>query len=130
MSLVTRAIDAFTVPNESENGLLSAVVTRRLKPSVAGAVFVAPIVGSTAQTLLGMHNRRKMGKISYSPGMTQMTGTFGSGAVEAMMRGSQGNYTKFAAMAERVVQGDGIINKIDNYGVTPQFISALYNMGR
>ena len=123
MSLVTRAIDAFTVPNESENGLLSAVVTRRLKPSVAGAVFVAPIVGSTAQTLLGMHNRRKMGKISYSPGMTQMTGTFGSGAV-------QGNYTKFAAMAERVVQGDGIINKIDNYGVTPQFISALYNMGR
>ena len=126
MSLVSRAIDTFTVPNDSQNGLISAVVPRRLKPGIAGAIFAAPITGSTAQTLLGMH----MGKISYSPGMTQMTGTFGSGAVEAMMRGSQGNYSKFAAMAERVVQGDGIINKIDNYGVTPQFISALYNMGR
>ena len=130
MSLVSRAIDTFTVPNDSQNGLLSAVMPVRASPLLATGIYAAPIIGSAGKALLGMHNRRKMGEISYSPGMTQMTGTFGSGAVGAMMRGSQGNYSKFAAMAERVVQGDGIINKIDNYGVTPQFISALYNMGR
>ena len=130
MSLVSRAIDTFTVPNDSQNGLLSVVMPVRASPLLATGIYAAPIIGSAGKALLGMHNRRKMGEISYSPGMTQMTGTFGSGAVGAMMRGSQGNYSKFAAMAERVVQGDGIINKIDNYGVTPQFISALYNMGR
>ena len=92
------------------------------------------IVGGTAiSTGLASRNRGRAGKMTYKNGMTRMTGSFNSGAVEAMKRGSHGDYAVFADMVKRnTLHNFGIANKlehIDDYGADAAFVSALYGMG-
>ena len=46
-----------------------------------------------------------------------------------MHRVSGGNPGIFSDFAEEVVSSPGVTGKIDDYGATPELISALYNMG-
>lgn len=129
--MVKKAIQTFTKPNiMSEGGGLSALIVRR-KVNAKGAAVI--IGGATAISMgkegLQAHNRAKVGRIMYGDGPQRMTNSFTSGGIEAMHRASGGNYEAFSDMAEEVLQGRRINGAIDNYGVTPQMISSLYNMG-
>lgn len=139
MALVTKAIKGtgkiidslFLTANTIENGggLSSLFVPRKvngLGAVVATAGMFAATIGDTA---VQSRNRSRAGYISYGDGMSRMTSSYTSGVVPAMKRQSGGNYGIFADMAEEVVTSPGIRGAIDDYGVTPAMISALYNMG-
>lgn len=116
--------------NISNDGGLSSL----LIPRQANGKGVAVITGATALFALGdtgikSRNRTKMGRISYGDGPARMTSSFTTGAVDAMKRASGNNPQVFSEMAQDVVTGGGIGGKIETYGVTPELISSLYNMG-
>ena len=121
---------ALTTENTVELGGLSAyLVPRRLN-----AAGVTLALGGMAGVSIGKEgiksrNINKMGDITYSSGLARMTNSFTTGAPEAMYRVSGGNYNVFSDLAEEVVTDQSIGGKLENYGVTPQFVSALYNMG-
>lgn len=120
-----------TKPNTIENGggLSSVLIPRRV--NAAGGIAIVGGLGAVSLAHEGFkgHNRAKLGKVTYANGPARMTGSFTSGAVQAMHRASNGNYAAFSDMAEEVVQGGGIIGGLDTYGATPELISALYHMG-
>lgn len=122
---------ALTAPNTIDNGGGLSSILMPVKASALGVGVIAGgagLIGGTS-AMLQTRNSNKMGRITYSGGPARMTGSFTSGGVEAMMRASQGNYSVFSDMASDAVTNDGLAGKIENYGVTPQFVSALYNMG-
>lgn len=128
MAMMKKAVKAMVEPNTIQDGGLSAL----LMPVKASPLGVGVILGGMtglglANQAFQQHNKSKMGKISYGGGPARMTGSFTSGAVPAMHRASGGNYQVFSDMASHVMN-EG--SEIQNYGVTPQFVSALYGMGR
>jgi hypothetical protein len=120
-----------TEPNTIANGggLSSYLVPRRL--TAPGAAIVLGGMGTISLANEGIKGRNKalMGKVSYVGGPARMTGSYTSGAVDAMHRASGGNYAAFSDMAEEVVQSRGVTGVLDTYGATPALISSLYNMG-
>lgn len=119
-------VEAFTTPNNISNGGgLSSLIIKR-KVNTAGGLAVAGTIGTVTLAHEGIkgHNKAKLGRVSYSDGMARMTNSFTSGAVPAMKRASGGNYGVFADMAEETV-----FSGLDDYGATPELISALYHMG-
>jgi hypothetical protein len=58
-----------------------------------------------------------------------MTKSYTTGVVPAMKRASGGNYAAFSDMAEEVLLHNTAASKIENYGATPELVSALYHMG-
>lgn len=122
---------ALTNPNTIENGggLSSLIVRRRV--NTAGGLTAVGIVGGITLASEGLkgHNRAKLGRVSYGDGPARMTNSFASGVVPAMKRASGGNYGAFSDMAEEIVASPGITGAIDDYGASPELISALYNMG-
>ena len=117
------------VPNPPSTGGLSAFA---VPWKLSGAGVAVALGGATGIGLLNQgvqtRNRVNLGKVSYST-PARMTGSFDSGVVQAMRRASGGNYNAFSDMAEEVVSSPGIIPKIEDYGATPELISALYHMG-
>lgn len=122
---------ALTSSNTIENGGgLSSLIVRR-KFNTAGGLTAVGIVGGATLVSEGLkgHNRAKLGRVSYGDGPARMTNSFTTGAVQAMKRASGGNYAAFSDMAEEVVASPGLTGMIDDYGASPELISALYNMG-
>lgn len=123
--------EVLTKPNTIQNGggLSSLIVRRRV--TAAGGLTAVGVVGAATLANEGFkgHNRAKLGRIAYGGGPARMTKSFTSGAVEAMHRASNGNYAAFSDMAEEVVTNQTLGGVIENYGATPELISALYNMG-
>lgn len=117
-----------TKPNTLANGggLSSFLIPRRL--NTAGGLTVVGAMGTFMLANEGIkgRNRAKLGKIRYSDSMARMTNSFTTGAVSAMKEASGGNYAAFSDMAEEVVTRPFAL---DDYGATPDLISALYNMG-
>ena len=119
-----------TVNNIADGGGLSSLIIRR-KVNGAGAAL---ILGG--QFVIGMGNegfksgnKARLGRVSYGGGMARMTNSYTSGGIEAMHQVAKGNYASFADIAEEAVTSTNIAGKIEDYGATPEFISALYNMG-
>jgi hypothetical protein len=113
----------------SEGGLSAHLIKKRFSP--AGVGVAMGTVGAINLINVGVQGRNKsvMGRVSYNPGLARMTGSYTSGAVQAMHRASGGNREIFSDMAEEVVRGKDVISNIETYGATPELISALYNMG-
>lgn len=109
-------------------GLTSAVITKQI--NARGFLAFSAIGGAIGigKEALAAANRRKLGQITYQDGMTQMTNSFTTGLVPAMMKASKGDYQAFSGMAENVMKSHGLA-KIDDYGANAAMISALYNMG-
>lgn len=135
MAMATKVVKGIgkvlTEPNTIANGggLSSILVPRRL---TAGGAAVA--LGGIGALNIGnegikARNRAKLGRVSYIGGPARMTSSYTSGAVQAMHKASGGNYAVFSDMAEDVVQGTGIGGIVENYGATPELVSALYHMG-
>lgn len=120
----------FFKPNTlaDDGGLSSFIVPRKLNGLGIGVALAGTTALRVGDVGLQARNRNKAGYIRYNDGMTRMTNSFTSGVVPAMMRASEGNYGVFSDMAEEVVTNKGL-GGIDDYGVTPSMISALYNMG-
>lgn len=129
MSMTRKVVNAMTTPNTIQDGggLSSLLVPVKASPLGAGVILGGMILGGGLNQGIQHKNRSKMGKITYGGGPARMTGSFTSGAVPAMHRASGGNYEVFSDMVSSVMN-DG--SEIENYGVTPQFVSALYGMGR
>lgn len=132
MGMMKKMITANTVfgTNGTDAGGLSAL----LIPVKASPLGVGLIMGGISavgigNTAIQHRNRAKMGRITYSGGPARMTKSFTSGGVEGMMRASKGNYEVFSDMVSDAMTNNSIGGIIENYGVTPQFVSALYGMG-
>lgn len=123
--------ETFTKSNTIKNGggVSSLLIPRQV--NAAGGLAIVGIAGGITLTSEGIkgRNRATLGKIKYGDGPARMTSSYTSGAVQAMKRVSGGNYAAFSDMAEEVVTHGSIARQIENYGATPELISALYHMG-
>lgn len=113
----------------NDGGLSSLVIPRQVNGAGAALVIGGGAAIGVANEGFKSHNRAKLGRVRYGNGPARMTSSYTSGAVQAMRRASNGNYAAFADMAEEVVGNASIGGVIENYGATPELISALYNMG-
>lgn len=122
---------AMTTPNTIANGggLSSLLMPVKASPLGVGLIMGGISAVGVGNTAIQHRNRAKMGRITYSGGPARMTKSFTSGGVEGMMRASKGNYEVFSDMVSDAMTNNSIAGKIENYGVTPQFVSALYGMG-
>ena len=129
--MVKKVIKTFTKPNvmSEGGGLSSLLVRRRINAKGAAVIIGAGTVIAAGNEGFKSHNISKAGRITYGGGPQRMTNSFTSGAVQAMHQVSGGNYAAFSDMAEEVVENRSIAGAIDNYGVTPNMIASLYNMG-
>lgn len=113
----------------NDPGDMFGVRATKLGLGVAMGVVAA---GSLAVAGFNAFNEKKLGTVSYAQGPDRMTKPFGTGAPQAMMRLSGGNYNHFSAMASGVIHngaGSRLAREIDDYGADAKMISALYNMG-
>lgn len=128
-----KIINTLTVPNRiSEGGGLSSLIIRRkASPISVIGITAAMAVGQVGMDMLSLRNAAKVGKVTYGGGPTRMTGEFTSGAVEAIHKASKGNREVFNELASQAMTDKRypVLSAIENYGVTPEFVSALYNMG-
>lgn len=122
---------AVTKPNTIANGggLSSLLIPRKF--NALGATLVVGGVSAFNLGKEGLKGRNKavLGRVSYSDGLARMTNSYTTGVVPAMHRASGGNYAAFSDMAEETMQGNTLGSAIENYGATPELISALYHMG-
>lgn len=116
-------------PINDGGGLSSLLIPRQING--AGTALVVGGVGAFNLAKEGVkgRNRMKLGRVSYADGPARMTNSYTTGAVQAMKRASGGNYAVFSDMAEEAISSSHLMGKIDDYGATPELISALYNMG-
>ena len=131
MAMMKKAVKAMTTPNNIQNGggLSSLLIPVKASPLGVGTILAGMTGYGIVKETVSAKNRAKMGKITYSGGPARMTGQFTSGIPEAMLRSSGGNPQVLSEMVSNTMQGDGLAGAIETYGVTPNFISALYGMG-
>lgn len=131
--ILKEAVETFTSPNNIANGggLSSLLIPRRVNAKGAAILIGGAAVLTTGKEGLKARNVNKMGKISYMDGPARMTQSYTTGAVQAMMKASNGNYEAFSDMAEEVVNGhmNPIGAVLDDYGATPAMVASLYGMG-
>lgn len=131
--ILKEAVETFTSPNNIANGggLSSLLIPRRVNAKGAAVLIGGAAVLTTGKEGLKARNVNKMGKISYMDGPARMTQSYTTGAVQAMMKASNGNYEAFSDMAEEVVNGhmNPIGAVLDDYGATPAMVASLYGMG-
>lgn len=131
--ILKEAVETFTSPNNIANGggLSSLLIPRRVNAKGAAVLIGGAAVLTTGKEGLKARNVNKMGKISYMDGPARMTQSYTTGAVQAMMKASNGNYEAFSDMAEEVVNGhmNSIGAILDDYGATPAMVASLYGMG-
>lgn len=131
--ILKEAVETFTSPNTIANGggLSSLLIPRRVNAKGAAILIGGAAVLTTGKEGLKARNVNKMGKISYMDGPARMTQSYTTGAVQTMMKASNGNYKAFSDMAEEVVNGhmNPIGAVLDDYGATPAMVASLYGMG-
>lgn len=131
--ILKEAVETFTSPNTIANGggLSSLLIPRRVNAKGAAILIGGAAVLTTGKEGLKARNVNKMGKISYMDGPARMTQSYTTGAVQTMMKASNGNYEAFSDMAEEVVNGhmNPIGAVLDDYGATPAMVASLYGMG-
>lgn len=131
--ILKEAVETFTSPNTIANGggLSSLLIPRRVNAKGAAILIGGAAVLTTGKEGLKTRNVNKMGKISYMDGPARMTQSYTTGAVQTMMKASNGNYEAFSDMAEEVVNGhmNPIGAVLDDYGATPAMVASLYGMG-
>ena len=121
-----------TIKNAAGNseGGLSALLVHKKFTGLGAAVALGTVGAvSTGDMMIKGHNKAKLGRISYGGGPARMTSSFTSGAVEAMNKASNGNYAVFSDIASDVMKNNSISGAIEDYGATPELVSALYGMG-
>ncbi len=131
MGMVTQTLKGITKPNTiADSGGLSSLLVPR-KFNAGGAALVIGGVGAfnLANEGIKSRNRSMLGRVTYADGLARMTNSYTTGVVPAMKRASGGNYAVFADMAEEVVTHNSMASSIENYGATPELVSALYHMG-
>lgn len=130
--ILKEAVETFTSPNTIANGggLSSLLIPRRVNAKGAAILIGGAAVLTTGKEGLKARNVNKMGKISYMDGPARMTQSYTTGAVQTMMKASNGNYEAFSDMAEEVVNGhmNPIGAVLDDYGATPAMVASLYGM--
>lgn len=131
MALAKKVLKALTVENTIKNdgGLSSLLVPRQVNGAGAALIVGGGMALSMGSEGIKSRNRASLGRVSYSNGLARMTSSFTSGGPEAMHRVSGGNSAIFSDLAEESLASPGLIGKIDDYGATPELVSALYNMG-
>lgn len=131
--ILKEAVETFTSPNTIANGggLSSLLIPRRVNAKGAAILIGGAAVLTTGKEGLKARNVNKMGKISYMDGPARMTQSYTTGAVQTMMKASNGNYEAFSDMAEEVINGhmNPIGAVLDDYGATPAMVASLYGMG-
>ncbi len=132
-SKVLKAAGNFLLTNNSTfaegGGVTSLLIPKVLSAKGVAAAVVGSSLFKVGKSGWQASNRLSMGQVSYADGMTRMTNSYTTGAVRAMKQASQGNYDVFSDMASQIVASPGF-SRVDDYGATPQMISALYGMGR
>lgn len=131
--ILKEAVETFTSPNTIANGggLSSLLIPRRVNAKGAAVLIGGAAVLTTGKEGLKTRNVNTMGKISYMDGPARMTQSYTTGAVQTMIKASNGNYEAFSDMAEEVVNGhmNPIGAVLDDYGATPAMVASLYGMG-
>ena len=131
--ILKEAVETFTSPNTIANGggLSSLLIPRRVNAKGAAVLIGGAAVLTTGKEGLKTRNVNTMGKISYMDGPARMTQSYTTGAVQTMIKASNGNYEAFSDMAEEVVNGhmNPIGAILDDYGATPAMVASLYGMG-
>ena len=121
---------ALTQENPVADGGLSALfVPRQINGAGAALIVGGGLAFSAGKEGFKSRNRMSLGKVSYENGMARMTNSFTSGGVEAMHQISNGDPEIFKDLATEVVRSKNSISRVEDYGASPELISALYNMG-
>ncbi len=98
------------------------------KKGMTALIGVGGVVSgiSAYNTGLKAHNNTKLGRVMYEQGTDRMTQAFGTNAVPAIKKISQGN-----PEIERALIKDTLLHdfRYEDYGVDDKFISAFYGMG-
>lgn len=111
-------------------GFSSLLVPRKFKKEAAMGIAGVAVAGSLAGEGIKGRSRAKLGRVSYADGMSRMTNSFTTGAVNVARRTSKGNYEVFNDMIEETFNnGLSLSRTVDDYGATPEMISSLYGMG-
>lgn len=128
-----------TRPNSVETGGLSAHIIRRTaSPLAIGLVVGGMTAVNVGKAGLSLHNNASLGQVTWQGTAARMTSNYESngalkmtsGATTAIRSAAQsGNYELAQEMVEQTIKSTGIGGAIENYGVTPKFVSALYGMG-
>ena len=125
---------AFLSENTVENGggLSSLLVPKKAGPAAIAGITAGMWAISGVDTGVKLYNKGKMGQVSYSGRMDKMTKNFTSGAVEGMARAANGNPETLTELVNDTMNGGPSetrkFSRIETYGVTPEFVSALYGM--
>lgn len=124
MALTKAILDTFTKPNVTD---LTSYVVPRMANGLGTAVLLgATPIASFLKEGYQAHNRAKAGRVTGASEPARLISRAGSGVPNAIKRISNGNYGVYADMAGRVLESQR--PNLDTYGVTPQLVSALYNM--
>jgi hypothetical protein len=110
-------------------GLSSLLIPRQVNGAGAAVIVGGGMALSMGNEGFKSRNKASLGRVSYGGGPARMTSSFTSGGVEAMHRVAGGNSAVFADLAEESLNNGSLGGAIENYGATPELISALYNMG-
>ena len=131
--ILKEAVETFTSSNTIANGggLSSLLIPRRVNAKGAAVLIGGAAVLTTGKEGLKTRNVNTTGKISYMDGPARMTQSYTTGAVQTMIKASNGNYEAFSDMSEEVVNGhmNPIGAVLDDYGATPAMVASLYGMG-
>ena len=132
MAMVKKVFNALTEPNtiDKGGGLSSLLVPRKVNALGTALALGGMTIFSTGKEVYKARNQMKTGTVKYLGGPARMTKSFTSGAVQGMNRMAKGDYMAFSDMAEEAMTNTGIYGNLENYGVTPQFVSAVYGMRR
>ena len=132
MGMVKKVFNAVTTTNtiESGGGLSSLLVPRKMNALGSVLTLGGMAMFGTGKEVYKARNQMKTGTVKYLGGPARMTHSFTSGAVQSMNKVARGDYAAFSDMAEEAMTNTGVYGAIENYGVTPQFISAVYGMRR
>lgn len=122
---------ALTQENTVANGggLSSVLIPRQVNGAGAALIVGGGLAFGMGNEGIKSRNKASLGKVSYGSGIARTTKQFTSGSVEAMHRVSGGNPAVFTDLAEETLNNGSFMGAIENYGATPELISALYNMG-
>ena len=127
MGMIKKMIE----PNKIQDGggLSSLLVPVKASP-LGVSVIGAGILGvSAVNNLVATRNKHTLGRITYMGRPARMTSSVPNSPIASgITRVSGGNPELAAGIIEDVMTNDSITGKIQNYGVTPQFVSAFYGM--
>ena len=124
--MVKKMIEPNTIADGG--GLSSLLIPVKASPLGVGVITAGIWGASAVGDIVAGQNKKKLGRVSYQGRPARMTSGVPTQITNGIARASKGNPELAAGMIEEVMTNTSIIGKIENYGVTPQFVSAFYGM--